>query len=210
MSAYEGKQYTKELSRVPRTLSESSNTKYWKFYLMQAALSCLTLSFTWHLHKWKTCSVTAGSPSTILWDHGVWANQAATETDREAAWFPVQQPTSGIYHRTERPKIEHPIENTFEAALYRLGTSNLSVAYAMNGKTQYKFIQILDRFEIKDNFGTKSAPSGITTCIWAKIWWILCLPNTICWNWKTTVTCPTAKATASLSEPGENDLPDQV
>ena len=25
----------------------------------------------------------------------------------------------------------------------------------MNGKTQYKFIQILDRFEIKDNFGTK-------------------------------------------------------
>ena len=52
-------------------------------------------------------------------------------------------------------KIEHPIENTFEAALYRLGTSNLSVAYAMNGKTQYKFIQILDRFEIKDNFGTK-------------------------------------------------------
>lgn len=52
-------------------------------------------------------------------------------------------------------KIEHPIENTFEAALYRLGTSNLSVAYAMNGKTQYKFIQILDRFEIKDDFGTK-------------------------------------------------------
>lgn len=25
----------------------------------------------------------------------------------------------------------------------------------MNGKTQYKFIQILDRFEIKDDFGTK-------------------------------------------------------
>ena len=28
-------------------------------------------------------------------------------------------------------------------------------AQTMNGKTQYKFIQILDRFEIKDNFGTK-------------------------------------------------------
>ena len=39
--------------------------------------------------------------------------------------------------------------------MYRLGTSNLTVTYAMNGKTQYKFIQILDNFEIKDDFSTK-------------------------------------------------------
>ena len=52
-------------------------------------------------------------------------------------------------------KIEHPIENSFEAAIYRLGTSNLAVAYSKDGKSKYKFIQIFDSFEIKDDFSTK-------------------------------------------------------
>ena len=36
-----------------------------------------------------------------------------------------------------------------------LVVQKLSLIHILNGKTQYKFIQILDRFEIKDDFGTK-------------------------------------------------------
>lgn len=51
--------------------------------------------------------------------------------------------------------IEHPIETVFEAALYRLGTANMSIAYTMNGETKYKFVKFLDEFQIKDSFHKK-------------------------------------------------------
>ena len=52
-------------------------------------------------------------------------------------------------------QIEHPIETFFESALFSLGKNTLSVGYTVNGVSKYKFIPILESFDIKDNFGTK-------------------------------------------------------
>lgn len=53
-------------------------------------------------------------------------------------------------------EIDHPIENIFEAALYRLGKENISLPVrSPSGSTSYNFVQILTQFEIKTNFLTR-------------------------------------------------------
>lgn len=52
-------------------------------------------------------------------------------------------------------EISHPIETVFEAALYKLGLENMSYPVSTNEGTSYIFIQILTKFEIRTNFKTK-------------------------------------------------------
>ena len=52
-------------------------------------------------------------------------------------------------------EISHPIETVFEAALYKLGLENMSYPVSTSEGTSYIFIQILTKFEIRTNFKTK-------------------------------------------------------
>lgn len=52
-------------------------------------------------------------------------------------------------------EIKHPIETVFEAALYKLGLENLSCPVVTKEGTSYHFVQILTKFQIKTNFNTK-------------------------------------------------------
>lgn len=70
------------------------------------------------------------------------------------------------YIRTEADGtvIEHPIENVFEAALYRLGIENLAFPVQnVDGSSSYKFVQILTKFDIKTNFQTKKDTKRLYT-----------------------------------------------
>ena len=146
----------KELSRVPRSLNESSNT--------------------------EVLEVLFDSAGSIMSDIIIYAASSQMKDLFGECWFTINDFCKAMgYERTrlqrklpqevleklfgnQSPiymteqngqKIEHPIENSFEAAIYRLGTSNLTVAYSKDGKSKYKFIQIFDSFEIKDDFSTK-------------------------------------------------------
>ena len=146
----------KELSRVPRSLNESSNT--------------------------EVLEVLFDSAGSIMSDIIIYAASSQMKDLFGECWFTINDFCKAMgYERTRlqrklpqdileklfgnQPpiymteqngrKIEHPIENSFEAAIYRLGTSNLVVAYSKDGKSKYKFIQIFDSFEIKDDFSTK-------------------------------------------------------
>lgn len=60
-----------------------------------------------------------------------------------------------IFRDINGKEISHPIETVFEAALYKLGLENISYPVVSNDGTSYIFIQILTKFEIKTNFKTK-------------------------------------------------------
>ena len=146
----------KELSRVPRTLSESSNSKVLEvlFDAGGTVMSDIIIYVASSQMKdlFGDCWFSINDFCEAMGYERTKLQRKLTEKQLDFL-FSNQHP---VYITEQNgQKIEHPIENTFEAALYRLGTSNLSVAYAMNGKTQYKFIQILDNFEIKDDFSTK-------------------------------------------------------
>lgn len=146
----------KELSRVPRTLSESSNSKVLEvlFDAGGTVMSDIIIYVASSQMKdlFGDCWFSINDFCEVMGYERTKLQRKLTEKQLDFL-FSNQHP---VYITEQNgQKIEHPIENTFEAALYRLGTSNLSVAYAMNGKTQYKFIQILDNFEIKDDFSTK-------------------------------------------------------
>ena len=146
----------KELSRVPRTLSESSNSKVLEvlFDAGGTVMSDIIIYVASSQMKdlFGDCWFSINDFCEAMGYERTKLQRKLTEKQLDFL-FSNQHP---VYITEQNgQKIEHPIENTFEAALYRLGTSNLTVTYAMNGKTQYKFIQILDNFEIKDDFSTK-------------------------------------------------------
>lgn len=60
-----------------------------------------------------------------------------------------------IFRDANGEEIKHPIETVFEAALYKLGLENISYPVVTEDKTSYIFIQILTKFEIRTNFKTK-------------------------------------------------------
>lgn len=151
----ETEQY-KELSRVPRTLSEPYNG--------------------------DNLDLLIESGGTIMHDIIIFAANEQMKDLFGDTWFSIEDFCKVMgYERTklqrklteeqmlktfgaikpiykteyEGEQIEHPIETFFESALFSLGKNTLSVAYNANGATKYKFIPILDSFEIKDNFTTK-------------------------------------------------------
>lgn len=60
-----------------------------------------------------------------------------------------------IFKDANGEEITHPIETVFEAALYKLGLENLSYPVVTSEGTSYIFIQILTRFDIRTNFKTQ-------------------------------------------------------
>lgn len=129
----------KELSRVPRTLSESSNSKVLEvlFDAGGTVMSDIIIYVASSQMKdlFGDCWFSINDFCEVMGYERTKLQRKLTEKQLDFL-FSNQHP---VYITEQNgQKIEHPIENTFEAALYRLGTSNLSVAYAMNGKTQYK------------------------------------------------------------------------
>lgn len=143
----------KELSRVPRTISENYNGENLDI-LFEAGGTIMSdiiiyagatqmkdlFGETWF--SMDDFCKTMGYTRTKL--------QKKLTEEQKVSVFGNIKPT----YMTEQNghKIEHPIETVFESALYKLGSGNLSVAYSQNRTTKYKFIQILDSFEIRDNF----------------------------------------------------------
>ena len=151
----ETEQY-KELSRVPRTLSEPYNGDNLDLLIesggtimhdiiIYAANTQMKDLFgeTWFSME-DFCSV-MGYDRTKL-------QRKLTEEQKAKTFGPIKPIYKTEY---EGEQIEHPIETFFESALFSLGKNTLSVAYKVNDSTKYKFIPILESFEIKDNFGTK-------------------------------------------------------
>ena len=131
----------KELSRVPRTLSESSNTKVLEvlFDAGGTVMSDIIIYVASSQMKdlFGDCWFSINDFCEVMGYERTKLQRKLTEKQLDFL-FSNQRP---VYITEQNgQKIEHPIENTFEAALYRLGTSNLSVAYAMNGKTQYGLV----------------------------------------------------------------------
>ena len=99
-------------------------------------------------HDLRTPLTSIYSASSLLRDE----KETLTEEQKEKTFGPIKPVYKTEY---EGELIEHPIETFFESALYSLGKNTLSVAYNINGATKYKFIPILESFEIRDNFATK-------------------------------------------------------
>lgn len=151
----ETEQY-KELSRVPRTLSEpyngdnldllieSGGTIMHDIIIFAANEQMKDLfGDTWFSME-DFCKV-MGYERTKL-------QRKLTDEQKQKTFGAIKPIYKTEY---EGEQIEHPIETFFESALFSLGKNTLSVAYNANGATRYKFIPILDSFEIKDNFATK-------------------------------------------------------
>lgn len=151
----ETEQY-KELGRVPRTLGEpyngdnldllieSGGTIMHDIIIFAANTQMKDLfGETWFSME-DFCSV-MGYERTKL--------QRKLTEEQKAKTFGAIKPIYKTEYEGEQ--IEHPIETFFESALFSLGKNTLSVAYNVNGITKYKFIPILESFEIKDNFATK-------------------------------------------------------
>lgn len=151
----ESEQY-KELSRVPRTLSEpyngdnldllieSGGTIMHDIIIFAANTQMKDLfGETWFSME-DFCTV-MGYERTKL--------QRKLTEEQKAKTFGAIKPVYKTEYAGEQ--IEHPIETFFESAFFSLGKNTLSVAYNVNGATRYKFIPILESFDIKDNFGTK-------------------------------------------------------
>lgn len=142
-----------QLSRVPRTISENYNGENLDI-LFEAGGTIMSdiiiyagatqmkdlFGETWF--SMEDFCKTMGYTRTKL--------QKKLTEEQKASVFGAIKPT----YLTEQNghKIEHPIETVFESALYKLGSGNLNIAYSQNNSTRYKFIQILDSFEIRDNF----------------------------------------------------------
>ena len=151
----ETEQY-KELRRVPRTLSEpyngdnldllieSGGTIMHDIIIFAANTQMKDLFGEMWFSMEEFCSI-MGYDRTKL-------QRKLTEEQKEKTFGPIKPVYKTEY---EGELIEHPIETFFESALYSLGKNTLSVAYNINGATKYKFIPILESFEIRDNFATK-------------------------------------------------------
>lgn len=146
----------KELSRVPRTITEHYNGNNLDLLIESggtimhdiiifAANSQMKDLFgdTWFSIE-DFCSI-MGYDRTKL--------QRKLTEEQKAKTFGAIKPIYKTEYKGEQ--IEHPIETYFESALYSLGKNTLSVAYNANGVSRYKFIPILESFEISDNFITK-------------------------------------------------------
>ena len=68
----------------------------------------------------------------------------------------------GVYKSEyEGEEIEDGIERFFECGLLSLGKNRVSVGYSVNGVSKLKFIGILERLEMKENFGRKKRRKGL-------------------------------------------------
>lgn len=146
----------KELSRVPRTLSEpyngdnldlfieSGGTIMHDIIIFAANTQMKDLFGDLWFSMDDFCKV-MGYDRTKL--------QRKLTEEQKVKTFGAIKPIYKTEYEGEQ--IEHPIETFFESALFSLGKNTLSVAYNANGTTKYRFIPILESFEIKDNFATK-------------------------------------------------------
>ncbi len=146
----------KELSRVPRPLGEAYNGENLDMLLESGGTIMSDIIIyagraqmkdlfgdTWF--SMEDFCKTMGYTRTRL--------QKKLTEEQKKSTFGANNPI--YYTYCDGEKIEHPIETVFESALYSLGKNTLSVAYNHSGVTKYKFIQILESFEIKDNFLTQ-------------------------------------------------------
>lgn len=150
----------KEISRVPRTLSEDYNSGLIEKLYNSGGNVALDLIVYLSNHQMKNlfgeswfsiedfCKA-MGYNRTKL-------HRKLTE-ERLVSLFGKRAP---VYRRIEPDGCEvvHPIETVFEAALYRLGLENLAFAVQnSDGSTSYNFVQIITKFDIKTDFSTKKS-----------------------------------------------------
>lgn len=146
----------KELSRVPRTLSESRNEEMLDllFEVGGTIMSDIIIfaGSTQMKDLFGDCWFSMEDFCKVMGYTRTKLQKKLTKEQRDS----IFRGKSPVYLAEQNGiKIEHPIETVFETALYRLGIENLSVPCRLQGKTQYKFIQIIESFEIKDNFSTQ-------------------------------------------------------
>lgn len=148
----------KELSRIPRTLSENYNSELIERLYESGGNVALDLIVYLANHQLKNlfgenwfsindfCN-TMGYDRTKL--HRKLSEQQIKELfGRHAPEYTRVDP--------DGTEIVHPIETVFEAAIYRLGRENLAFPIQnSDGSTSYNFVQIITKFDIKTNFKTK-------------------------------------------------------
>lgn len=77
--------------------------------------------------------------------------QKKVNKEKMAQFLGEENPVHILYD-IEGKKIEYKIETVFECILYKLGNQNIGlVEQTASGGSVYKFLQVLDEFEIKSN-----------------------------------------------------------
>lgn len=148
----------KELSRVPRTLSEAYNSEL--IERLYESGGSVALDLIVYLSNYQMKDLFGENWFSIA-DFCTTMGYDRTKLHRklsEKQIYDLFGKRSPYYIGTdsEGREIKHKIETVFEAAIYRLGIENLAFPVQnMDGSTTYKFVQIITRFNIKTDFQTK-------------------------------------------------------
>lgn len=147
-----------KFGRAPRTLTDRSNSGLIKKLYESGGSVALDLIIYLANHQLKNLF---GESWFSIKDFCDTMNYERTKLHRKLTqkqieeMFGKQLPE---YMKTDPDgtQIVHQIENKFEAAIYWLGKTNLTVPFQnADGSTSFNFVQIISKFDIKTNFKTK-------------------------------------------------------
>lgn len=162
---------TKELSRYPRSLSEKENSGLIDRLYETGGSSNVALDLLVYLANNQMKNLFGDNWFSIA-DFCKVMGYDRTKLHRKLSKEQIIElfgkNNSPKYIRTEADgtEIMHNIETVFEAALYRLGLSNLTLANKnSDGSTSYKFVQIITKFDIKTDFSTKKGTKRLYNAV---------------------------------------------
>lgn len=162
---------SKELSRYPRPLSEKENSGLIERLYETGGSSNVALDLLVYLANNQMKNLFGDNWFSIA-DFCKVMGYDRTKLHRKLSEEQILElfgkNNAPKYIRTEADgtEIMHNIETVFEAALYRLGLSNLTLANKnSDGSTSYKFVQIITKFDIKTDFSTKKGTKRLYNAV---------------------------------------------
>lgn len=149
----------KQLSRVPRTLSDDRNADVLeKLYAVGGSIATDIITYVSSMEikdlfgeSWFSINDFC---KTMGYDRTRLQRRLTEEQLRNLfgdSGHPIYRDSYG-----NGQEIKHPIETLFEAILFKLGNTSFSFMEAKNNgkETEYSFVQVLERFRIKADFNT--------------------------------------------------------
>ena len=162
---------SQELSRVPRSLSEKENSRLIERLYETGGSSNVAMDLIVYLTNNQMKNLFGENWFTIA-DFCKVMGYDRTKLHRKL----TEEQIIEIFGKNNLPKyirtvadgqeVVHNIETVFEAALYRLGSSNIAIASRnSDGSTSYKFVQIIMKFDIKTDFTTKKGTKRLYNAV---------------------------------------------
>lgn len=158
----------KELSRVPRSLSENYN--YELIERLYESGGSVVIDLIVYLSNYQMKNLFGENWFSIA-DFCNVMGYDRTKLHRKLSKEQIhdlfgRRSPQYIRQDADGREIKHQIETVFEAAIYRLGIENLAFPIQnLDGSTSYKFIQIITKFDIKTDFQTKKGTKRLYCAI---------------------------------------------